>query len=131
MALELEKTVMSEIGLGAHYNYYNSSGSCSDVREEAARRLSDAIRKHHQNGESIAEPDERLCATLVEIAKVSDSSRYSLTKTWQAASYIIAEHIHQANATPLERKGAYDRMLKYLQEHYLSGEKRDNFSNQL
>jgi hypothetical protein len=128
MVLELETEVMRDIGLGNHYNWFNGSGSCRWIRQEAARKLLDAIKKRHEKGESIAEPDEELCATLTRIAQTSDTSEYSLTKTWKAASYVIAEHIHQATATPEKRKEAYARMLKYLQEHYLVG-RRENFSS--
>ncbi len=127
MALELETEVMRDIGLGNHYNWFNGSGSCRGIRQEAAKKLPEAIKKRYEKGESIAEPDGQLCATLTQIAQSSDTGEYSLTKTWEAASYIIAEHIHQAKATPEKRKEAYASMLKYLQEHYLDG-RRDNFS---
>jgi hypothetical protein len=130
MALELETEVMRDIGLGNHYSWFNGSGSCRWIRQEAARKLPDAIKERHEKGESIAEPDEELCATLTRIAQTSDTSEYSLTKTWEAVSYVIAVHIHQATATPEERKEAYKRTLNYLQEHYLVG-RRENFSNNI
>ena len=128
MALELEETIMREIGLGAHYNYSNGSGSCRYIREKAVRVLPEVIAKYHaEDKTAIAEPDQRLCDTLATIAQVSDSSDSSLTKTWEAASYVIAEHIHQANVTPKERKEAYAKLLKHLRRDYLKGRSRNTF----
>ena len=120
MALELETEVMRDIGLDNHYNWFNGSGSCKWVRQEAARKLPDAIRSRSDNGEAIAEPDEKLCAILVKIAEISESSKYFLTNTWEAASDIIAEHMRQAEATPEVRREGYERLERYLNERYLS-----------
>lgn len=129
MALELETAIMEEIGLGNHHSWYSGSGSCRFIRQEAAEKLPDIIRKHKLKGDSVAEPDERLCEALKEIAQVGDTSEYSLTKTWKAASYVIATHIHQAGAEPEKRAKSYGQLLSYLQKSYLSGRRADNSLN--
>lgn len=97
MALELETTIMDEIGLGHPYgyNFFNGSGSCEYIRKEAARRMGAAIKKHADAGEQIAQPDDGLLM-LMEEATTWDEDRYTLTKAWEVASYVIAAHIHAA-----------------------------------
>jgi hypothetical protein len=119
MALELESEIMNEIGLGQHYNWYNGSGSCQYIRQEAANRVAPAIQKYHEAGEPIAQPDEDLVAILKRVAAIGDNSQYSLTKTWKAASYVIAEHIHQAGATEQDRTKAYGRLKQYVEKTFL------------
>ena len=129
MALELETTIMEEIGLGNHFNWFNGSGSCPYIRKNAARRLPEAIQNHHVAGDLIAEPDQRLCNVVRQIAQEGDESEYSLTRTWKAASDVIAIHIHQAEATPEKRNVEYAWVLKHLQENYLPRKVRQgNFS---
>ena len=123
MALELESTIMNEIGLGAHYNWYNGSGSCQYIRQEASNRVGSAIQKHYDAGEPIAQPDEDLVAILKRVATIGDDSEYSLTKTWQVASYVIAEHIHQAKATEQDRTKAYRDMKEYIKRNFLPEQK--------
>ncbi len=117
--MPLEETVMREIGLGNHYNWYNGSGSCRYIRQKAADTLSDVIQKHHDNGEAIAPPDTALIQVLKRVASVGDDSDYSLTKTWQAASYIIAEHIHMANSDEVQRRESYERLKDYIEQNYI------------
>ena len=124
MILELESKIMEEIGLGNHYQWFNGSPSCRSIRIEAANRLSNIIQKHHNNGEEIAPPKTNLFITLMDIAEEGDSDVYVLTKTWQAASYIIAEHIHQAKTSDEERNKSYRNLNKYLKENFLSKKTR-------
>jgi hypothetical protein len=97
MALELETQIIGEIGLGHPYgyNYFNGSGSCEYIRQEAARRIGGAIKKHADAGEMIAQPDDGLLALMHE-ATAWDKDRYTLTKAWEVASYVIAAHIYAA-----------------------------------
>jgi hypothetical protein len=94
MALPLEQEIMEEIGLGQHYGWFNGSGSCEYIREQAAASVGDAIQRRHIAGEEIMAPDGSLVALGREVAKWGDEDRYVLTKTWQALSYIIAHNIH-------------------------------------
>ena len=102
MALELESTIMTEIGLGMSYQWANGSGSCEYMRQHAARELPSAIQKHHNAGEKIVKPDSSLMA-LMEQATHWDEDRYTLTIAWQVASYVIAAHIHAAYHEPKEQ----------------------------
>lgn len=119
MALELESKIMSEIGLGNHYNWYNGSGSCRYIRIEAANKLFGTIQKHHDNGEEIASPENSLINIVKHIAEDGDSDDYILTKTWQAASYVIAEHIHRIQMSDEEGLEAYRNLSRYLKSNFL------------
>ena len=119
MALELETQIMEEIGLGNHYNWYNGSGSCRFIRIDAADKLFSTIQKHHDNGEEIAPPKNNLINTVKHIAEIGDSDNYTLTKTYQAASYVIAEHIHQAKTSEEEKIKAFENLNEYLKDNYL------------
>lgn len=123
MALELETQIMMEIGLGNHYSWYNGSPSCRYIRIQATKRLAEKIQIHHDRGEEIAAPNYNLICTLRSIADEGEDSE--LTKTWEMASYIIAEHIHQANIPQEEKKKAFERLNEYLREHYISKETKD------
>ena len=94
MALPLEQKIMNEVGLGQHYGWYNDSGSCQYIRHDAADKLADVIQKYHDQDGEIAAPNHSLVAIVKQIAHYGDNGRYTLTKTWQAASYVIAHHIH-------------------------------------
>ena len=115
MALELETQIMMEIGFGNHYNWYNGSLSCRGIRIEAVNRLSDKIQIHHDRGEEIAAPNYNLIETLKRIAE--EESEYDLTKTWQAASYVIAAHM--AKTSEEERAEAYRNLNEYLKSNFL------------
>ena len=129
MALELESKIMTEIGLGNHYNWYNGSPSCRYVRTEAVNRLFDIIQRHFDCGEEIAAPNFNLIETLKRIAAEGDDC--DLTKTWEGASYIIAEHIHQAHASEEERIEAFENLDKYLKDNYLQKEIYPELSAQI
>src|SRR3989344_6606488 len=126
MALELEEEIMREIGLGQHYSFYNGSGSCEPIRRTAVSRLKDIINKKRSEGKKIAPPNLGLIKILEDINKFGEESQYSLTNTWHAISYVIAEHIHQAKSKAQEREEAYDRMSKYLKNRYLPKHLIDN-----
>jgi glutamate synthase domain-containing protein 2 len=120
MAMELESTIMAEIGLGNHYTYYNGSETCAYTRKVAAEKLSKAIENHHKKDKnSIAKPDENLVGLVKEVAECGDEHSYDLTKTWVVASYVIAEHIHQAKSTDKERRENYDRVEQFIRKKYL------------
>lgn len=115
MALELEQTIMTEIGLHSNYRWFNGSGSCAHIRRQAAERLREAIQRHHDAAEEIVPPDERLIEEVKRIARSVDESEYSLTKTWEACSYIVAAHIHAFHGQP--EKVLAD-MANFLAEEY-------------
>ncbi len=119
MALPLEETIMREIGLGQNYRWYNGSGSCQYIRQEAARRLSDAIKKHHKAGAEIVQPISSLVRLVKDVAARGDEDQYVLTKTWQAASYVIAHHIHQFHVEEKSRAKETRRLAAYLRKTYL------------
>lgn len=120
MALPLESTIMAEIGLGQNYSWFNGSGSCGYIRKKAVKRLSDVTKKHHYAApKEIALPDEDMLNLLTEVANRGDKSEYSLTNTWVAASYIIAHHIHQANAAPEDRQKEFQSLAQYIRTNYL------------
>jgi hypothetical protein len=124
MAMELESKIMAEIGLGNHYNWYNGSGSCGGIRRDAAEKLAEVIEKHHKAGDRIAPPDKVLVKLVKEVAGAGDEDESTLTKTWVVASYIIAEHIHQAKSTDRDRQEAYDRVQAYIKKNYLPASSR-------
>ena len=115
MALELETKIMMEIGFGNHYNWYNGSPSCRYIRTEAVNMLFDRIQIHYDRGEEIALPNYHLINTVKRIAEIGDPDDYVLTKTWEAASYVIAAHIHQAGASEEERDKAYSTLNAHLE----------------
>ena len=117
MALELETQIMGEIGFGNHYTWYNGSRSCGSVRIAAARKLHTTIQIHHDRGEEISLPNGNLIDTLKQIAIPGDDS--DLTRTWEAASYVIAEHIYQAKVSEEDRNKAFKNLDKYLRKNYL------------
>ena len=122
MALELESEIMEEIGLGNHYTWFNGSPSSRGIRIEAADKLYTTIQKHHDDGEEIASPKSSLINTVKHIAESGDIGDYVLTKTWQSASYVIAEHIHQAKTSDEERDKAYRDLNRYLRDNFLPKE---------
>ena len=88
MALDLEVEIMAAIGLAQHYNWFNGSGSCRGIRNEAIRRLPNAIRAAKRKGAKIVMPPKDLLRMLEEIS-YQEESDYSLTKTWTALSDAI------------------------------------------
>ena len=64
MAVELEQTVMREIGLGANYRWFNGSGSCEYIRREAVDKLANVASKY-----GLLISPEWLCACQAAIAK--------------------------------------------------------------
>jgi hypothetical protein len=120
MALELETKIMAEIGLHANFNWFNGSESCRYVRQEAVKRLPEVIRKYHDaDPRQIALPDAALMNILTRVSVEGDTRDTTLTKTWQAASYVIAAHIHQANAAENQRQEAYHELEGYLETNYI------------
>ena len=119
MALELETRIMQEIGLGRNYRWHNGSGSCLLTRQKAVEQLPKVIQQHHDAHEVIAPPDEGLIAVLRSIAMIGEESMYVLTNTWQAISYVIAEHIHQADKPAQDRATAYQSLQMHLEQQYL------------
>ncbi len=105
IVLELEETIMGEIGLGMPYSWHNGSGSCIHTREEAAKRLPEAITKHNAIDNSKIAPPQAVLTELVARAGRLDKSEYVLTKTWQVASDVIRAHMNLASV-PKEKLAA-------------------------
>lgn len=110
MSLPLEDTIMSEIGLGNHYHWFNGSSSCRGIRIDAARRLSAAIQAAHDRGDPIAPPSKSLCALVQRIATV-EAGDSKLTDTWQACSEAIRAHMekHAGNRSAIAWMRSYLR----------------------
>lgn len=117
MALPLEETIMREIGLGASYSWHNGSGSCGYQAKESAGKLTDLIKNHANAGEQIAQPIHSLIALAGRIAD-TEPDTYTLTRTWEACSYIIAAHIHEFHSP-----GEAAKTEEYLRKHYLAHER--------
>jgi hypothetical protein len=115
---QLEDKIMAEIGLGQNYRWYNGSGSCEYIRKEAVAQLKQKLENYREEGYKIAPTSELLVGTLQRIANSFESSRYSLTNTWQALSYVIAEHLHTANLSPDEQERAFQSLNDYLVQNY-------------
>lgn len=114
MAIELETTIMNEIGLGAHFNWFNGSGSCEHIRNEAAKRLTEVINRYA--GKEIAPANSELISIAKEVAR-TEGSRYTLTKTWEVCSYVIQAHIYMAaneNKMAIARQWESDLRKQYL-----------------
>jgi hypothetical protein len=92
MAVELEQTIMSEIGLGSHYNYFNGSGSCGYIRDAAIRKLPGVAKKH---GLSISSAWMQHLEEASQ-ADAFDSNNYSLTNVWVGCSYAIEDAIYRS-----------------------------------
>lgn len=124
MALPIEETIMKEIGFGTNYSWFNGSGSCQYIRQQAASRLSSAIQEEHdKDPQAIAAPNQGMIRLLTDVASRGDLSRYSLARTWQAASYIIAEHIHTAGASEVERNEAFKKLEVYIRREYFKADR--------
>ena len=123
MALPLEQTIMSEIGLGQHYNWFNGSGSCKYIRHQAADAMAGVIQAHADKGEDIVPPDPSLIAEIKRISRQVDAAnQYTLTAVWIAASYTIAAHVNAF--ADLE---AIQRTVEYLQQKYPKPEVAHHF----
>lgn len=110
MALPEEQAVMAAIGLGQHYNWYNGSGSCREVRHHAAERLAGAL----------SEAGYVVNAALIELVKQvaygGEESEYVLTKTWECASDVIQLSIHAANGMSPEAFVTVEAAIRGLYE---------------
>jgi hypothetical protein len=94
MAVELEQTVMRDIGLGNHYSWFNGSGSCEYIRRDAVNYLSDAAKKH----DLIISPKWLAhCKKAIQVDGFG-SGRYGLTNVWVACSYTIQDAIYRLEA---------------------------------
>lgn len=125
MALELEQEIMDQIGLGANYQWFNGSGSCIYIRQEAAWMIGEKIQEAHDSGKPITQPNQKLVDILCQIAIHDAGDKYTLTYTWQAASAIIAEHIHNYSRTESDAREACDKLAEYLKKKYLRQTERE------
>lgn len=92
MTVELEQTVMREIGLGNHYNLFNGSGWCLYIRRSAVDKLPSIAQKH---GLTISPDWLKYCRAANQVDQVND--QYSLTNTWVACSYAIEDAIYRSD----------------------------------
>lgn len=112
---QLEYRVMAKIGLGQNYRWFNGSGSCEYIRRSAVDNLPNALQELRNQGHKVAPTSQLLMDTVRRIANSYESSRYSLTNTWQALSYVISEHLEQGLETdPLVRERAFQSLNDYL-----------------
>lgn len=91
MAVELEQTVMMEIGLGNHYGWFNGSGSCGYIRADAVNKFQSVAQKH---GLSISSAWLKRCHEAITVDEC-DGQKYSLTNTWITCSYAIQDAIYR------------------------------------
>ena len=91
MALPLEETIMNEIGLGAHYSWFNGSGSCEYICRDAVNKLSATLQKH---GMTLDPKWLALCREANLVDQVN-SGQYGLTNTWIVCSYAIEDAIYR------------------------------------
>jgi hypothetical protein len=91
MSLPLEDEIMAEIGLGQHFSWFNGSGSCLYIRQDAANKLGDVLRKYADAGK-VFEPDGAVLGAVRCVA-MCEKTDYLLTKTWQACATAIRAHM--------------------------------------
>ena len=96
MAAPLEQDVMKAIGLGAHYSWFNGSGSCDYIRRHAVEKLEDAAKA---SGLQISPEWLEVCKTATRVDQVN-SKNYGLTNTWIACSYAIQDAVYRSESGP-------------------------------
>lgn len=82
---------MREIGLGNNYRWYNGSGSCGYIRQNAVAKLPEVLSGH---GLEISQDWLDHCRTANQVDQIN-SKQFGLTNTWVACSYAIADAIHR------------------------------------
>lgn len=115
---DFEDRIMREIGLGAEYSWFNGSGSCEYLRTNAVSKLPEALENARKEGIAVATTSDLLLRTLKTIAQSYETSKYSLTNTWQALKYVIAEHFQVAHLSQEEQERSMQSLNDYLIEHY-------------
>jgi hypothetical protein len=116
MALPLESEIMSRIGLGAHYNWFNGSGSCRHIRGQAVKDLEHVLSEYARENKTAA-PNSK-CFELLNKIQSHEEDSYTLTKTWQACSDVIYAHISACGKSPADSKKHFDSMVKHLYSRY-------------
>ena len=91
MAVELEQTVMREIGLGNHYSWFNGSGSCEYIRRDAVQHL---LEKAATHGLTISPEWLKYCKIALQVDAIN-SGRWGLTNVWIVCSYAIQDAIYR------------------------------------
>lgn len=95
MSVPTEDGVMSSIGLGNHYTWFNGSSSCAGIRRAAADKLADALTAAGLT------PIPGLIDLVKRVADAEDPTAFDdmccLTTTWQCAADVIRAHM---NPTP-------------------------------
>lgn len=92
MAMELETQIMREIGLGQHYSWFNGSGSCRGIRDNAIAQLSVKCKAH---GLTVSPAWMAYCQEASRVDNINGNV-YSLTNVWVACSDAIADAIHRS-----------------------------------
>jgi hypothetical protein len=87
-------------------------------RWASARKLPDAIKTRHDAGEPIAAPHAPLVKLALEAAENLDLGEYTLTRTWQVCSEVIAAHIHAHGLKGADRTQFLARSAATIRHHY-------------
>jgi hypothetical protein len=87
MALELEEKIMSKIGLGMNYRWFNGSGSCRYLANNAVELLPSAL---SEEGLTLSNAWKSRCEEALS-KDLREGGIYSLTSTWQACSNAIRD----------------------------------------
>ena len=95
MAVELEEKVMQEIGLGQNYRWYNGSGSCGYIRQNAVDKLQSVAQDHDL---SISPKWLERCKESTLVDNI-DGEQYSLTNVWITCSYAIRDAIYRQSGS--------------------------------
>ena len=116
MAVELEQTIMQEIGLGNNFRWFNGSESCGYIRQKAVDILSNVAGNH---GLSISEEWLQHCRTAIRDDQL-DGDQYTLTNTWLACYYAVHDAIYRKyiNENPEYPDWALKAINEFEEENY-------------
>jgi hypothetical protein len=91
--LEIEEKIMDRIGLGMNYRWFNGSGSCEYIRDQAIDRLVNVMSEYE-----LYPSKEWLDACKeASLADMIDGGKYTLTNTWVAISNTLRDASERKN----------------------------------
>jgi len=91
VSVELEATIMRELGLSHDYRWHEGSRSCRGVRRAAAAKLPQALRAHGLR----AAP--AVMNAVMAVAEFGDVGDETIRKTWQACATAIQGAIQRTD----------------------------------